>query len=234
MSSQAAAGPATREDAPVRESDRPLPVEHYGRSKLQAEQAVVRYRERLDVTIVRPSAVYGPRDRDFLRIFRQVARRVALHAAPQHHHFSLVYVADLVEALILAGTVPGAIGRTLFVGGPGGVTWRNLYDEVAAAAGTSPVQVQLPFSAVRLAARGADMVSILTGRPGLLNRNKAALARPRFWLCDDTLARELLGWQPTTSLHDGVRRTYLSYVEAGWLRPGNPAATEGTMGDSIA
>ena len=226
VSSQAAAGPASAPDAPVRETDRPVPVENYGRSKLQAEQAVARYRDALPITIVRPSAVYGPRDRDFLKVFRQASRRVALHAVPRDHSLSIVHVADLVRALILAAEHPTAPGRLYFVG-DGAVTWRELYDEIARAASASPVQLQVPLSAVRIAARAGDLFSTITGRVTSLNRNKAALARPRWWLCDSSRIREELGWRADVPLQDGVRDTYLWYVDSGWLRPPKPAAAEG-------
>jgi nucleoside-diphosphate-sugar epimerase len=226
VSSQAAAGPAQGPDSPVRETDRPLPVEAYGRSKLQAEQAVVRYRDVLPITIVRPSAVYGPRDRDFLKAFRQASRRVALHAVPRDHAFSIVHVTDLVRALILAAERPEAVGRTYFVTGDTAVTWRELYEEVARAASSRPIQLQVPLPAVRIAAHAGDLVSSLTGRPTMLNRNKAALARARWWLCDASVARQELGWRPEVPLQDGVRAAYLWYVEAGWLKSPRPSATE--------
>jgi nucleoside-diphosphate-sugar epimerase len=225
VSSQAAAGPAASPDAPIRETDRPVPVENYGRSKLQAEQAVVRYRDTLPITIVRPSAVYGPRDRDFLRVFRQASRRVALHAVPREHSFSIVHVFDLVRALILAAERPATSGRIYFVA-DAPVTWRALYDEIAAVASANPIQLQVPLTAVRIAARASDLLSTITGRVSLLNKNKAALARPRWWLCDASRAREELGWQPEIPLQQGVRDTYLWYVEAGWLRPPKPATPE--------
>lgn len=225
VSSQAAAGPASGPEAPVRESDRPVPVENYGRSKLQAEQAVARYKDTLPITIVRPAAVYGPRDRDFLKVFRQASSRVALHAVPRDHSFSLVHVADAVQALILAAEHPAAAGRLYFVG-DGPVTWRQFYDEVAQAASARPIQVQVPLVAVRVAARAGDVLSTLTGRVSLLNKNKAALARPRWWLCDASRIREELGWRPAMPLQRGVQEAYLWYVAAGWLRQPRPTATE--------
>jgi nucleoside-diphosphate-sugar epimerase len=225
VSSQAAAGPAQGPDTPVRETDRPLPVEAYGRSKLQAEQAVVRYRDVLPITIVRPSAVYGPRDRDFLKAFKQASRRVALHAVPRDHAFSIVHVSDLVRALILAAERPEAVGRTYFVTGETAVTWRGLYEEVARAASSRPIQLQVPLPAVRIAAHAGDLVSSLTGRATMLNRNKAALARARWWLCDPSAAREELGWQPDIGFQQGVRDAYLWYVEAGWLKSPKRAST---------
>jgi nucleoside-diphosphate-sugar epimerase len=225
VSSQAAAGPAAASDVPVKESDRPVPVEAYGRSKLQAEQAVARYKDDLAITIIRPASVYGPRDRDFLAAFRQASRWVALHAVRRDHSFSLVYVADLVEALVRAAERPAAVGRTYFIAHDTPVTWGELYDEVAAAAGSRPIQLQLPHTAVRIAAHAGDLLSTLTGRATLLNRNKAALARPRWWLCDASRARTELDWKPTVPLQRGVRETYNWYVEAGWLRPPTPEPT---------
>lgn len=226
VSSQAAAGPAAAADAPVRETDRPVPVEAYGRSKLQAEQAVARYRDDLPVTIIRPAAVYGPRDRDFLAAFKQASARVALHAVPRDHAFSVVYVTDLVAALLRAAERQATAGRTYFVADEAPVTWGQLYDEVAAAAGRRPFHVQVPRTAVRVAAHAGDLLSTLTGRATLLNRNKAALARPRWWLCDASRARADLDWQATVPLQVGVRDTYNWYVDAGWLRPPKPEPTE--------
>lgn len=234
VSSQAAAGPARSKDAPVQETDHPAPVEAYGRSKLQGEQAVLRYRDLLEVTIIRPGAVYGPRDRDFLRVFRQATGRVALHAAPRHQLFSIVHVRDLVAAVLLAAESPNAAGRTFFVANEQPVTWRMLYDTIARAAGAAPVQLQLPRAAVRLAARGGDLVSALSGRPMFLNHNKAALARPPFWLCDSAAAREILGWRTEIPVQEGVRETYLWYLQAGWLRSSAPAATMSMTGEPKA
>ena len=75
-----------------------------------------------------------------------------------------------------------------------------------------------------LRASGRFMLSTITGRVSLLNKNKAALARPPWWLCDASRAREELGWHPLMPLQRGVQETYLWYVNAGWLRSPKPAA----------
>jgi nucleoside-diphosphate-sugar epimerase len=223
VSSQAAAGPASSAERPVTESDRPLPVEAYGRSKLQAEQAVLRYRTTLPITIVRPSSVYGPGDRDFLNVFRQERHRLAVRAVPRDHAMSLVYVGDLVRALLLAAEQTAAVGQTYFIADGRPVTWGELYDAIDAVLGHTPVAVPLPPRLLRLAACGGDVVSAITGRPMIANRNKAILARQRWWLCDAAHARDDLGWRAEIPLLDGLRTTYNWYVDARWLKP--PKAT---------
>ncbi len=217
VSSQAAAGPALSPEHPVRESDRPVPIENYGRSKLQSEQAVVRYADVLDVTIVRPGAVYGPRDMDFLAAFKQAQSRVALHAAPRDQQFSSVHVDDLVLALRLAARTPDAIGKTYFVSGET-VTWRQLYARVAELAGSTPREVQVPALALRLAGRAGDAWSLLTGTAPLVNSNKTALARAAWWLCDPARATSELGWSPRLSFDEGIQQTFEWYRREGWLK----------------
>ena len=234
VSSLAAAGPASSANTPVRESDRPTPIEDYGRSKLQAEQAVERYRSQLAVTIVRPAAVYGPRDGDFAAAFRQATRRVAFHAAPRDQQFSIVHVEDLARALILAGETPAATGQTYFVADETPTTWREIYSLVATEAGVKPIEIQLPLSVLRLAAGAVDLLGALTGHTGLLNGNKVALARPRWWLCDASRARAELGWRAEVSLQAGIRETYLWYLEQGWLRRPKRSQTQHTPEESNA
>jgi nucleoside-diphosphate-sugar epimerase len=219
VSSQAAAGPALSLDHPVAEGDAPHPVEAYGRSKLEAEQVATRYGEALPVTIVRPSAVYGPRDVDFLNVFKQATNRVAVFAAPADQLMSIVHVHDLVRAIIMASESPRARGRTYFVGSDEPVSWRALYAMIGELASLRHRGVQLPQSLLRIAGHAGNTLGLLTGRPVLLNTNKVSLAAPNWWLCDSSRAHDELGWHSEISLQDGLRDTYNWYREAGLLRP---------------
>ena len=218
VSSQAAGGPAESPDRPVREDDPPRPIEAYGRSKLEAEQATRRYADTLPITVIRPGAVYGPRDTDFLNIFKQATSRVAVYAAPRDQEMSIVHVRDLVNAILLAADAPAARGRTYFVGSKAPVSWKALYAAVAALSGTRSIELQLPGLLLGLAGLAGSAFSLITGRAVLLNANKVALARPRWWLGDSTRIRDELGWKEETGLHAGLRETYLWYLHAGWLR----------------
>ena len=202
----------------------PHPIEAYGQSKLEAEEAVSRYAGQLSVTILRPGAVYGPRDVDFLKAFKEARRRIAFHAAPRDQALSVVYVRDLVHAVLLAGDHPAASGRTYFVAAGDVVTWNHIYRGVAKLAGTVPLEIQLPRAAMWVAGRAGNLLSLVSGRHFLLNANKIALSRPRWWLCDATRAKRELGWSATTTLADGLEETYRWYLDAGWLRAKSPAA----------
>ena len=218
VSSQAAAGPAESADRPVREDDPPHPIEAYGRSKLEAEQATTRYAASVPITIVRPSAVYGPRDVDFLNVFKQATNRVAVYAAPRDQLMSIVHVRDLVNALLLAADAPVARGRTYFVGSSAPVSWRELYAAIASIANTRSMEVQLPSAVLRMAGQAGSAASFVTGRAMLINAHKVALAAPNWWLCDSSRIRSEIGWAPDVELSDGLRETYAWYLSSGWLR----------------
>lgn len=218
VSSQAAAGPAMAADRPVREDEAARPVEKYGRSKLEAEQATLSRAESLPVTIVRPSAVYGPRDVDFLKIFKQATNRIAVFAAPAQQMMSIVHVRDLVRAIISAAESPQACGKIYFAGSEAPVSWRMLYDMIAALSSSTFRAVQLPQPLLKVAGRAGNALSFFTGRAVLLNTNKVSLSVPQWWVCDSTRAREELGWRPEIDLQDGLRDTYLWYRQSGWLR----------------
>jgi len=131
VSSLSAAGPCAAGQVRV-ESDPPAPVSNYGRSKLAGEQAAANYAGTVPTSIVRPPIVFGPGDRAVLEMFRPIARR-GLHVVPgwgkeaRDRRFSLIYVDDLIEALLLTAekgerlSAQGALGQGIYfiAGDPG-------------------------------------------------------------------------------------------------------------------
>ncbi len=220
ISSQAAAGPAADRRSPSVESSMPAPIEPYGRSKLDAEELVARNCSPPWV-IVRPAAVYGPGDRDFLAVFRLARRGIAIHPANRRQWVSMVHVDDLADSIATCAGEPRAIRQTMFIANDEPVRWSELFRVAARAAGrTSPelaVDIELPRALVRASALVGDAYARVTGVAGLLTTRKVALSRPPFWICSNSRAKQLLGFEPRVELQDGFVDTYRWYVSQRWL-----------------
>jgi nucleoside-diphosphate-sugar epimerase len=223
VSSQAAAGPFDHSalrtpHSALTEDDPPNPIDSYGRSKLAAEEIVAKYAADLPWTIVRPSAVYGPGDRDFLPIFSMAKRGVAIYPGTQHAVLTTIFVDDLVTGLISAATSATTRSRTYFLGTDPSVRWLDIYHTVAKVMGKRfRFEFDVPIEAIQFAGGVGDLFGRLTGRIPLVNSDKAALAAPRYWVCSSAAAHRDFGFAPPTSLRDGLSITYKWYLQQGWL-----------------
>jgi dihydroflavonol-4-reductase len=215
ISSLAAAGPATSA-RPKSECDEAQPVSDYGRSKLAAEREV-RHRCACDWTIVRPPAVYGPRDREFLRLFRAVKSHVLPRFGGGSQQLTLVYVEDLATAIVSMLTQSQASRETFFVGSPEIVTSAELARCVAAQSGTWSIPLPLPNSVLWLACQWSGFLSQLTGKASVLGPQKYSELKAPGWVCDVSKLKGAIGWECRTALNEGVTKTRAWYVSHGWL-----------------
>jgi nucleoside-diphosphate-sugar epimerase len=216
VSSQAALGPSrtgTRlaEDAPCR------PLTAYGRSKLAGEEAV-RTAAGLPWTIVRPSAVYGPRDREFLTMFALVRAGFAPVFGDGTQQLSLVYAPDLADAIVRAGTAPAAAGRTYHAAHREIVTTRELALAIGSAVGRRPTIIPVPGAVATPIVAAIGALATLRGRPSVLNRDKMAEFLAPAWLLEVDAAERDLGWRAARDVAEGTRLTAEWYRREGWLR----------------
>tara|TARA_B100001750_G_scaffold218542_1_gene204743 strand:+ start:262 stop:1239 length:978 start_codon:yes stop_codon:yes gene_type:complete len=213
VSSLAAYGPAApgrplAEDAPRR------PIEHYGLSKLEAEEVV----EASDLrwTIVRPSGVYGPGDVDYLELFKAAAKRVNLFFGNQGRWFSAIYVDDCVRAILAAAEHPETVGHGYFLTDDQPTTWGRFQDRIVATIGKRALKLDLGDRLVSLAAHAGELATRLDGKPRLMNRQKARMGFQDAWLCSGAKAREDFGFQCEVHHDEGIRRTHAWYRDNGW------------------
>jgi dihydroflavonol-4-reductase len=211
ISSLAAAGPA-RPDLPAN-PDQPGPVSEYGRSKLAGEDEV-RSGFRGEHVILRPSAVYGPRDLEFLRLFKAAKRYVI---AGSSQALSLVYVKDLAEATVECLAHPAAPGRTWFLANWEVVTVRQMGQAVAALMKRKVVAIPLPNMLQLGLCVAGELQSWITGRPNVLSLQKYAELRAPAWVCSPEPLRRELGLECPTNMQEGLRQTLAWYLEQGWL-----------------
>jgi nucleoside-diphosphate-sugar epimerase len=216
VSSQAVSGPGTSKE-PAREDAPPRPVTVYGRSKMLAEQSV-RTRCRAPFTILRPAAVYGPRDGDFLVAFRAVTRGMAPLIKGGRQRLCSVYVSDVVDG-VMASLADGAVGQGPYhLAHPMPLTQREMLEDISAAIGRQPLYVPVPALLLYPAFAVRGLLSRISRRPGVLSLQKVADYVAPGWVCSTARAAEELGFSARTAFADGAAMTFAWYVEHGWLK----------------
>ena len=216
VSSLAAAGPSQGGRA-LSEQDEPHPVSHYGRSKLAGEQAVLESPLASRAVIVRPPVVYGPRDRDVFQMIRAVSHGWILQIGSVQRYLSLVYVQDLVSGLLAAAD--GAVGgRVFYLAHPTPISWAEFGNTAARLMGRRVRTLAIPEAAAYALGWCAEWGARLSGKPGILSRDKVAEACCAGWVCDPGRACRELGFAAPTGLEEGLRQSLDWYKEAGWLK----------------
>jgi nucleoside-diphosphate-sugar epimerase len=215
VSSQAVLGPSTpggrlAEDAPTH------PLTAYGRTKLAGEMAV---RETPDLSwvVVRPSPVYGPWDREFLRLFRIVRWRLAPVFGNGTQQLSLVFAPDLAQAIVLAGTQTAALGQVFHAAHREVVTSAEVARAVGRAMGVRPVVLPVPGALAAPIVRAIGRAAAAAGQHTVVNADKLAEFLAPAWVLAVDKAEQRLGWRAAHNLESGMAKTAAWYREAGWL-----------------
>ena len=213
VSSLAAGGPSPR-GLPLDGSEAPHPVTAYGRSKLAGEQIVSA--SRLSWSIVRPPIVYGPRDREVLKLFRVVRLGIAPVFGDGAQELSAVHAADLASALIATGQAVGS-GRTYHPCYPEIFTSAEFARAVGAAMGRSVRTLRIPRLLGRAILSVTETSARVTGQTTILTTDKANEFFQPAWTGDPGPLIRDLGWRPTYDLQRGLSDTHDWYRRAGWL-----------------
>jgi dihydroflavonol-4-reductase len=216
ISSQAASGPG-RSNNPKGEDEPAHPITHYGRSKLEAEKEVLRFQDRVPFTIIRPPAIYGPKDDDILFFFKSINRGIKPLFGFGKAYISVVYVKDLVEAIIVAAESELAASQTYFIADKRAYHWEEAFDIIAEVMGVEAKTVRIPKVALLTLAFLVETVSRLLGRMPPLSVHKSKDLTQRYWVCDVSKAKRDLGWEARYDFKAGVTETVKWYRENGWL-----------------
>jgi len=213
VSSQAAAGPSEGAAA-LDETAAPKPISWYGVSKKQAEEAVNAAAERLPVTIVRPSSVYGERERDVSQVFPLVERHLQPKLGVGTKLAVLVYVGDLVRGFIEAAESPNTLGQTYFLNHAEVLSSKDIVKTIAKAMGKPHgLLLPVPISLIRLVAPIAGLVYDFTGARPPMTRDKAREIAQQFWVADPSRAKRDFGWQARSNLLEGMQATTRCFLE---------------------
>ncbi|RMG87782.1 MAG: NAD(P)-dependent oxidoreductase [Bacteroidetes bacterium] len=217
ISSLAACGPARSDDLTdfLKDTDPPKPLTTYGQSKLVAE-TTLRNEPDFPWLIFRPTAVYGPRERELFTFIKMVNAHIEAKMGFQKQHLTFIYVKDLARVL-LDGTLSSQVQNTYFVADGDYYTPREFGALVRQALDTWAIRLTVPAFLAKMAAVGVELVAKMGGRYPVFNREKVAELTAQNWKCDIDPLVEDFNFHPEYDLEEGLKETIAWYRENKWL-----------------
>lgn len=220
VSSGGVYGRACQGEAPVCEST-PCdvafsPDSYYESAKLRAEAVVLdqHLRGTIHATILRPAAVYGPRDRLVSdHLYRHLSLPVVVWPNGAEARYSIVFASDAADCAIAAASAEGAAGQAYNVAPPEPVRFRDFATTMLRAMGGRRLQLTVPYGLGHASCAAIEAWSKLARVQGMpyLTRSGLRFLRAGMVL-DGSRARDELGWEPRVTIEEGTRR----YVQ--WRR----------------
>jgi len=215
LSSQAAAGPSR--NGSRKESDPCEPISPYGQSKWMGEEFALAHSHELPLIILRPSAVYGPRDRDIYSFFKCLSKRINPCLTGALQHISLCYVEDVIQAIFRATEPQTKSGEIFFLSDGHSYRMEEVGDTFAQVMGVRTLRLRVPKQMILGIAFFSEYLSKFSKKPPLINKGKAREMVQRNWTCDITKARTVLGFHPQFPLFRGAQLTFDWYKKEKWL-----------------
>ncbi len=208
-----------RENQPyeeIRETDTPKPNTAYGRSKLAAEQWLDSL-EGFPYVVLRPTGVYGPRERDYFLMAQSIKQHVDFAAGYKRQDITFVYVQDVVQAVFLA-LDHGQTGRKYFLSDGQVYQSRTFSDLLKHELGDKwLLRIKAPIWGLRVVTFCGEYIGRMRKKVTALNNDKYHIMRQRNWRCNIQPAIDELGFHPEYNLEQGVKLAVKWYKENGWL-----------------
>ena len=201
----------------ITENDIPHPNTAYGESKWQAEQYLDSIGNNFPYIVLRPTGVYGPRERDYFLMAKSIKGHSDFAVGFRRQDITFVYVDDVVQAVFLA-LDRGMSGRKYFLS-DGEVYRSAAFSNYLKHELGNPwcIKFTAPIWLLRVVTFFGEHIGRMTGKISALNNDKYHILKQRNWRCDIEPAMDELGYHPHVQLEEGVRRTVKWYKENGWL-----------------
>ncbi|MGB9624275.1 MAG: NAD-dependent epimerase/dehydratase family protein [Phycisphaerae bacterium] len=190
---------------------------YYSRAKVEAERLVwAAHREgRIRLTVIRPSWIYGERDRTTIgRLVDAIRAGKTRLIGGGDNRLNVVYAGNVAQAAITAADTERAVGEAYNCSNDGVLTQRQYFNMIAEAIGCPPVTRTVPYRVAYAAAFLLECFGHLfrTKRPPLVTRYAVWLIGRRSFF-ETKKAREQLNWQPAVTYEEGIPRTVRWYLE---------------------
>ncbi|MEO5594793.1 MAG: NAD(P)-dependent oxidoreductase [Chitinophagaceae bacterium] len=214
ISSLAALGPSA-DGEPVKEDTIPRPLTWYGKSKLLAE-SYLREIPKLPFIVLRPTAVYGPREKDLLLLVKSVCRGVEVFVGRGKQKLSFVYVKDV--AGIAVKCLESKINGEFYNISDGGIYDQYAFGDAAKkATGKKTIRLHLPLALIKKIALGMDKLYTRSSKTPVLNEDKVKELTATDWSCSITKIQQNEGYLPEYDLEKGMAETIEWYKRNRWI-----------------
>ncbi len=193
----------------------------YQQSKCKAEIEALRYvREKnLPLSVIRPTAIYGPGDFRLYKMFKMIAKKRWIFIGNGKAYLHLVYIDDLVDGFILCSENKEAIGEVFIIGGNEYVTLNELSKLIAQEFNVKPPKIHIPYTPVFWAAALTEQIYKLFNikkQPPIFKRRVAFFKKSRAFSIEK--AKKILGYSPKIDLKTGIHLTAQWYIENGYIK----------------
>lgn len=216
MSSLAAYGPGDPVNMnPVMLSDEPRPIELYGRSKLQAEK-YIRSLDSFPWLIIRPTGVYGPREKDYFVFFKTMSRGLETYIGSSNQILTFIYVKDLVRLIYDALKSP-IVRRCYFVSDGREYDTKTFARITKKVLRKKTVRITVPPGIVKQLAFGLEKLYGLWGGMPTLNSDKYNVITSSNWRCETEPLQRDFGFIAEYDLEKGVAEAIDWYKSEHWL-----------------
>jgi nucleoside-diphosphate-sugar epimerase len=193
------------------------PITRYGISKKAEETLVKSYMDEIPITIVRPPAVYGPRDTEIYLIFKTYKNGLLPLIGFNKKEVSIVHVSDLVRGIYLAATSPKAVGQIYFIGSKDYYNWDQMGNAIAKGMGKKALTIRLPHFLVYTVGAIAEFFSWFSSKAATFNFEKARDFVQEAQTCDSSKAFNDFGYVSEIPLEEGMKETIKWYKDNKWL-----------------
>lgn len=216
LSSLAAAGPGN--GSPVTESGALNPVSMYGRSKKKMEERLGAIaKSDTPITILRPPAVYGPREEQIFTVFKIAHKGLfPIVGNGESPRVSLVHVRDVIQGIWLASLKTKSKFDVYYISSNHSYTWHEIYDSTKEALGKKMIPLHINPSLVRKMGGISENIASFFGHYPVFNSEKANEMGLE-WTCSAEKARLELGYEQEINLTFGIKETIQWYKKHLWL-----------------
>lgn len=217
MSSLAAYGPGNAFQLNcINSSDTPNPVTSYGKSKLESEKYLATLHN-FPYIIIRPTVVYGPREKSLLTVFKLINNNIELIVGSKKQHLTFIYVKDLIK-IVFEAMESTIVNKGYFVSDG------HVYDAIVLGniikeqLNKKTIRLKIPVGLLRFIALITESTKYITGKQSVLNLEKINELECINWKCDIHPLIDELEFKPEYDLEKGIHETIEWYKEAKWLK----------------